>query len=328
MLKIAIVGAGLSGLALARQLAPLARVEVFEKSRGYGGRMATRSRDGFVFDHGAQFFTARTPAFVDFLQPFIDDGVVARWDARFVELEGNRVTAQRQWGEQPAHYVAVPGMNALGKALAAPLDVRRETRVGRLERIPVGWRLWDSAEQPLGEYDWVVLAMPAAQAIALLPDDFPARDSIVATPMLACYSLMLGFDQPLALPWDAALVTRADISWVSVNSSKPGRRGGYALLVHSTNRWAEQNLQLERAQALQHLMDQTSAVLETDLGGAVHVDLHRWLYANVARQTGSKCHLDPALNLALVGDWCIHGRIEAAYLSAREAATQLQPILT
>ncbi|MFN3164316.1 MAG: FAD-dependent oxidoreductase, partial [Pseudohongiellaceae bacterium] len=60
---IAIVGAGLAGIAAARQLAPLADVTVFEKSRGPGGRMATRRAGDFQFDHGAQFFTARTESF-------------------------------------------------------------------------------------------------------------------------------------------------------------------------------------------------------------------------------------------------------------------------
>jgi predicted NAD/FAD-dependent oxidoreductase len=84
---IAVVGAGLPGLVAARQLQAFADVTVFEKSRGAGGRMATRYAGEFKFDHGAQFFTARTTAFRDFLEPLLSEGVIADWPARFAELD-------------------------------------------------------------------------------------------------------------------------------------------------------------------------------------------------------------------------------------------------
>ena len=61
--NIAIIGAGLSGLIAARELAKNNDVTIFEKARGVGGRMATRRAnnlkfDGFNFDHGTQYFTA------------------------------------------------------------------------------------------------------------------------------------------------------------------------------------------------------------------------------------------------------------------------------
>ena len=61
---IAIVGAGIAGLAAARRLrAAGLTCTLFDKSPGLGGRMATR-REGYLrFDHGAQYFTARGPRF-------------------------------------------------------------------------------------------------------------------------------------------------------------------------------------------------------------------------------------------------------------------------
>ena len=65
---IAIIGAGLAGLNLARQLSDVAEVVVFEKSDKLGGRMATHPANGFSFDHGAQFFTAKNDAFKTLVQ--------------------------------------------------------------------------------------------------------------------------------------------------------------------------------------------------------------------------------------------------------------------
>ena len=61
--KVAVIGAGISGLALANRLKNHFEVVVFEKSRGYGGRVATRRFGEFIFDHGAQFFKAKTEEF-------------------------------------------------------------------------------------------------------------------------------------------------------------------------------------------------------------------------------------------------------------------------
>lgn len=61
--NIAIIGAGIAGLSLANMLNDVVNIEVFEKSRGYGGRVATRHNEDFMFDHGAQFFTAKNEKF-------------------------------------------------------------------------------------------------------------------------------------------------------------------------------------------------------------------------------------------------------------------------
>ncbi len=77
MKHIAIIGAGLSGLTLATQLADIAHITLFEKHDHVSGRMATRVHEGYAYDHGAQFFTVKHPAF----QRLIDDMIaaVARW---------------------------------------------------------------------------------------------------------------------------------------------------------------------------------------------------------------------------------------------------------
>jgi NADPH-dependent 2,4-dienoyl-CoA reductase/sulfur reductase-like enzyme len=77
---MAVVGAGISGLTCARTLADHGLpVTVFEKSRGVGGRMATRRSDnGAVFDHGAQYFTVRDQRFQNCVDSWQHAGLVQR----------------------------------------------------------------------------------------------------------------------------------------------------------------------------------------------------------------------------------------------------------
>lgn len=316
-MKVAVIGAGLAGLVTARELAQEHTVTVFEKSRGVGGRMASRYAGAYRFDHGAQFFTARSRAFQRFLQPLIDSGVVANWQGDFAELQGAEIITRREWRDSPAHYVAVPGMNALAQNLASNLDVQLNTTVTELQRENAGWLLRDDTGQELGRFDWVIVALPAAQTSRLIGEHAELGGLAADATMLGCYALMLGFAHPLPLPWQAAVVRDSDLSWVSVNSSKPGRAAVFTLVAHSTNAWAEDHIEDDLANVQQHLVAELSRITGCDCSSADHCDLQRWRYANIDPQSGARCYYDEQMKLAACGDWFIHGRVEAAFKSAR-----------
>ncbi len=76
----AVIGGGMAGLAAARRLVGAGcEVRLVDKSRGVGGRMATRRAEGHQFDHGAQFFTARGDGFSREVEALVAAGGVAGW---------------------------------------------------------------------------------------------------------------------------------------------------------------------------------------------------------------------------------------------------------
>ena len=94
---VAVVGAGIAGLAAARALRAAGHsVIVFDKGRGPGGRASSRRAEPFAFDHGAQYFTVRDPRFQTVVDALRDRGVVAPWTGRIVALspQGPRPLAQ------------------------------------------------------------------------------------------------------------------------------------------------------------------------------------------------------------------------------------------
>ena len=326
MSRIAIIGAGLSGLVAARALQSRHDVTVFEKARGVGGRMATRRAGAWEFDHGAQFFTARTREFQDFLAPLREHGIVADWHADFVELEDGKINAARTWDQDYPHFVGTPKMNALGKWLANGLTVRTNVNVKRLERDGYGWRLLDATLASLGTFDWVISTAPAPQTAALLPTYSPLHDHACGVAMQACFALLLGFEAEPSLEWQAALVRDADISWVSVNSSKPGRSCAFSLVVHSTNAWADQHIDDPLEDVTAHLLRMISEIVGIEASRAAHRDLHRWRYANISAQQPAT-QVDLEHRLAACGDWFVRGRVEGAFTSARNLLRQLTPLI-
>ncbi len=115
--RVAVVGAGISGAACARALVQAGvHVTVFDKSRGPGGRMSTRraeSVDGhpLAFDHGAQYFTARDPAFVVEVLAAQAAGCLALWRPR-MPVNPRSDDAER--------WVALPGMPDLVRHWLVP----------------------------------------------------------------------------------------------------------------------------------------------------------------------------------------------------------------
>ena len=141
--------------------------------------------------------------------------------------------------------------------------------------------------------------------------------------MAGCFTLMLGFETGFALDYQAALVRGEDISWISVNSSKPDRKAAISLLVHSSNSWATKHENLDRYEALQHLLNQTSLVIGQDVSNADHKAVHQLRYANVPKRSGETYFIDHATRSGACGDWLIKGRVEAAFTSGYSIAQDI-----
>ena len=325
-MKIAIIGAGISGLTTAINLDKNAHISIFEKSRGAGGRICTRYTDSYDFDHGAQFFTARSPEFKKFLKPLIKSGVIDNWKARLIEVRDNVIINRQQWNNDLPRYVGVPSMSSIGKYLSKNLDIKLNTEVSIQKSVEM-WKVVGSDGEVFGHYDWVISTIPAKQSLKLLPDYFSHHDALKQKKMLGCYSLMLGFDEALDLDWDAAQLTGTDISWISVNSSKPGRPDDYSLLVHSNNDWAEEHLDDDVDAVKEYLCSQVAEIIGQNVYSAQHIDLHRWRKANIPKQDKETLIIDPESKIAACGDWCKKGRIEEAFRSGFDLAKEMNNIL-
>lgn len=324
MTKIAIIGAGLAGLTLANQLKDYAKITLFEKARGVGGRMSTRRAEAYAFDHGAQFFTAKSPEFQAFIQPMMTEGIIQRWDARFVEIHQRKIIIKPQWNADNPHYVGTPSMSAIPKYLSQGLNIHLQTRIQTLKKEGRQWMLEDEQGVFWGKYDWLILTAPAEQTRALLSPAYALYEKIAPINMQACFSLMLGFESPLALQFDAAIVRDENISWISANHTKPQRNSHYSLLIHATNQWADQHLALDSTAIQAYLCAETSEILGCNLTQAHHQALHTWRYANIGKQSGDSyllCHED---KIGICGDWLIQGRVESAFTSAYHLAKALK----
>lgn len=320
MQKVAIIGAGLAGVTVANAIQGQAEVRLFEKSRGLAGRMSTRRQDEFTFDHGAQYFTMKTVEFAAAMARFEAAGTVAPWPAPVVGISREGEMAPRPIPRQPM--VATPSMTGLVKAMAAELDCRTGQEITAICRQDEGWKLI-SGEEDIWQADWVILAIPAPQVQRLIPPEQAMRAQLEVVKMQGCFTLMLGFDSTLDLPFGAAFPEDSLIGFIADNSSRPGRDGPTALTVQSTNAWAEEHLDDETGSVVAAMGDELSRLIGVNIGEAVFERLHRWRYAATAVPLGQPYLMDAEQRLAAAGDWCIAGRVEAAWQSGHALAGAL-----
>ena len=338
--NMAVIGAGMAGVACARTLAQAGhKVTLFEKSRSLGGRMATRTSAFGTFDHGAQYFTVRDPRFALALDT--TPGLCKPWSANSVQVldELGRITATGLPAKEK-HWVPVPSMNALVTQWAQPLAdlhcVEMETRVTRLERDALNAKKWQlrtdgpgDAQHVYSDFDCVLLAMPSVQARDLLKASKQAAkfakqiDEVVVAP---CWTLMLAFPQAmqpglgaLGPQWNAARSSHHRITWLSRESSKPRRAGVERWTVQASAAWSQEHLE-DDAPRVQAKLLKAFAEVTGIRAEPSHVDIQRWRYAKTAQPLGQSHLWDAKTGIGVCGDWCLGHRVEDAFVSGLELA--------
>lgn len=323
--SIAIIGAGISGLTLAKQLSHVAEVVIFEKSRGVGGRLSTRYAEPFSFDHGAPFFTARSNAFQQFLAPYFACGLVQKWTGNVITLESGKKTSDKIWHEP--HYVAVPTMNSLCKALIDNTVMMLNCEIVSIEnKKNHRWQLSNKNGQSYGPFDWVISTAPSPQTSTLFEKIVPL-DSLVSQ-YRSCYSLMLGFQRPWTQSWIAAEIENSPLQWLFVDSSKPQRdKNLTALVIHASHLWTESHLNEERTDIEFFLRQELQSLLELNVSAPCYSSLHFWRYALInkvqAKAHKSSYFLDQDRHIASVSDCHGTSRVEDAWLNACELASRI-----
>lgn len=326
--SVAVVGAGIGGIAAARTLRDHGlNVTVFEKSRGVGGRVATRRVGELAFDHGAQYFTARDRRFSRYVQSWMQQRLVEPWLGRIIEWKSD---GRHEEKLGTPRYVASPSMNALAKHLSADLDVQTGTHVAEMKRRDGVWTLTDLNGRDLGEFDAVLVNCPPQQALTLLADQTDLCREVETVHMNPCWSLMVATEGLSDTDFDGAFVGEGPISWIAHDGAKPGRSepGNVTTwTVHATSNWSEQHLDADPAVVKQELLAAFQRLFGSDHPvntiEPVHCDAHLWRFAIPDNALPEECLWDADAAVGVCGDWCGPARIEGAFLSGISLAGTL-----
>ncbi len=335
MQKLAIIGAGVAGLMAARLIAqqrPDVAITVFEKSRGLGGRAATRRHDRWRYDHGAQYLRMPDP----WLQTTLasSDLVALQPSVWLVDGAGHCHPSSRP--TQPA-WVYQQGIAQIGRQLIAALtlDLRLQVRVAALHAEGAGWRLMAETAADLGWFDAVLLTPPAPQLRELLAASElsaaakSALDAALAPATYApCLALIVGYATDFTPPWYALLSEdqQLPVRWLGCEHLKPQRAPDHSslLVLHFTPAWSKEHWQWSSERVYQAVQPWLAQVAGRDWPTPVLLDRQGWRYALPTGCADADALHSAAAGLFWAGDYLAgKGRVHLAAEQGRQTAERI-----
>jgi len=338
-----VVGAGVAGLVAAGELVAAGlRVLVLEKSRGVGGRMATRRVGAAVCDHGAQFFTVRTDSFGDTVEAARAAGAVAVWCHGF-SRDGS-LGADGPVGDGHPRWRGVRGMTDLPKRLAALLvggegprcEIRTAVKVAAVGVAAGRVRIEVEAEGRGEVLDagGVVLTSPVPQSLDLLAAggmvegagglDPEAAATLRSVGYDPCFAAMLVLDRPSLVPAPGAVQFPAagggPLAWIADNQQK-GISSVPALTVHASGGFSREHFDAPPGDVAARLVEAARPWIDGDPASVVvESSLHRWKFATpttiLAEAFVAASQAPP---IVCCGDAFAGPRVEGAASSGRAA---------
>ncbi|ESQ49622.1 hypothetical protein EUTSA_v10020605mg [Eutrema salsugineum] len=332
---VAIIGGGMAGLVCALDLeARGVQSTVFDTGiHGLGGRLGTRiiEPQGLIFDHAAQFFTANDSRFIQYVDGWLEKGLVREWKGVVGELEIGGSFSQFP-PSSPPRYIAVNGMRSLADSLlleSQMVNLVRPCWISKLEPLNGMWHLSENGT-PRGQFDVIVIAhngkcanrLLSASGLPLVAKQMKKLD------LSSIWALLAAFDEPLpAVNFEGAFVKGVEsLSWMGNNSAKLGNGGApHCWTFFSTAAYGKQNKvpqenipavtsEKVRAGMLQGV-EIALGLPEGSLPKPVYTRLQLWGAALPKNTPAVPCIFDPQGRAGICGDWLRGSNLESAALS-------------
>lgn len=314
--RTAVIGAGLAGLACARELRRAGSyVEVFERERIIGGRIAT-SRAGLVnFDHGAQYLTARTTAFKEYIDELRATGYAARWEPRTM-IGGTDENDENVAKHATGWYVGTPGMSSIVRPLAEGVRIHTNRTVHTIDRGEKGWHIWFDDQSQEGPFTAIAVCVPAPQARLLLGPVGHLADDIGRVRISPCWALMVRLDEPVFPAQDVFSDMSDVIRWIARNNTKPGRSArGETIVVHASLGWSRETEDADPEMIAGDLWDEVSNLLGLPPTRPQQMTAHLWPHGIVESSLGESFIFSSEHRVGIAGDWCLGRLAEHAFAS-------------
>lgn len=325
-----IIGAGIAGLSAGSRLQAAGwQVLLLDKGRSVGGRMATRRIASGVFDHGAQFFTARSPEFQAQVDEWLALGLARHWTRDFNPPSSSPLVVSPPGEADKSHmrYRPAGGMTTIAKHLASTLPVRVNARV---ISIALGDGVWQASIEDGSRFSAaaMILTAPVPQALELAassqldlhPGSLAQLSSVQYDPCLAVLALV---DGETKLPEHGGLPSPSHtLGWIADNHRKGISPQPGAITLHASADFSRRYWHSDDQAIIEALWNSAAPWVNSSV--LLQAQVKRWRYSRTINPLAqSFAALFAAPPLLLAGDGFSASRIEAAYLSGRAAAEHL-----
>jgi len=297
-LKTIIIGAGMAGLSAARILTQKGHeVTVLDKGRGVGGRMSTRTIQNARVDHGAQYFSVKTPEFQTLISELQSDNITAEW-----------YLAQRE----NVRYIGAKGMNTIPKKMASLLQVFVNEKVILIENSTV-----KTESGNIYPFDNLLITMPIPQIIDLFKNSkmiFSEKDKSVLREIeyQPCIAVMAVLKEPTIIVSGGIILENQSVSWIADNFQK-GITEIPTVTIHASSAYSAKRFDDDLREVEKDLLVSVNQYVNSE--NIVSSQTHRWRFSNATKRYEAHFYQIENQAIYLAGDGFGMGNVEGAFLS-------------
>ena len=315
MKNIIIIGSGIAGLSAANYLSSKKfNVTVLDKGKYPSGRISTRRGEDFIFNHGAQFFTAKSNEFKKICNRAVNDNVLVNW----VDSKKNR-------------FIGNPDMREFSLWLSQNLTIFQENVV---ERLDYNDQFIVYTNKKKFTCDGLIITAPSSQTASLIKNlDETFHKLIEKVEYFPCWCAMLSLRDMNLKNFD--IDEKSIFNWiVSENNKIKNQLNHNCLTIHTNERFSVENLDETKEVTLDKIVQEFTKIYQVKTQDIIYKNIHKWRYAKVKKpfpQEENK--ISKKIPFGIAGDWCppsqdkhYNGngqRVEDAYLSGIECSKSL-----
>ena len=305
-MKIIIIGAGVAGLSAARILTQKGyQVTVLDKGRGVGGRMSTRTIENAKVDHGAQYFSVKTPEFQAFISELQLENIASEW-----------YLAQRD----NVRYMGAKGMNTIPKKMASSLDILLNEKVILIENNTV-----KTESGNVYDFDNLVITIPIPQVIDLFQNSkisFSEDDNTVITQIeyQPCIAVMAVLKEPTDIVSGGIILENQPVAWIADNFQK-GITETPTATVHASAAYSVERFDDDLQEVAKDMLSSVNQYVKSE--NILSFQTHRWKFSNATKRFEKPFYQIENKNIFLGGDGFGMGNVEGAFLSGYYLGTNL-----
>ena len=288
----------MAGLSAARILTQKGyEVIVLDKGRGVGGRMSTRTVENAKADHGAQYFSVKTPEFQTLISELQSDNVTAEWHL-----------AQRE----NVRYIGAKGMNTIPKKMASLSSVLVNEKVILIENNTV-----KTESGNIYPFDKLVITIPIPQVIDLFQNSkmlFSENDKSVLGEIKyePCIAVVAVLKEPTKIVSGGIILENQPVSWIADNFQK-GITQIPTVTIHASSAYSVKRFDDDVHEVAKDMLSSVNQYINSE--NIVSSQIHRWRFSNATKRHEAHFYQIENHAIYLAGDGFGMGNVEGAFLS-------------
>ena len=320
MMDFCILGSGVAGSTIANLLSKKHSVHVFDKARGPGGRSSNkRFKTNLSFDHGVQYISPKSKAFIKFTEKLFKKKVLKTWNGNHLDFTF----------EKKPHSIKYIGKKANNDICKYNLRGIKKTFASQITKINFKDNYWEIKIKDGSNYQfkYLVLTCPFPQLKKIARKYLDRKILNLNVNMQPNMTVMVAFKNQKNLPISSIKFDDDTLAWAANENSKNRFRSNTNLwTLQATLKWSKKTINKYKNNSLimKQLVSRFIKLTGFDKSKIIHTGAHGWKYSYNFEKTTLLSYWNNKYKLGVCGDWFNGPKVENAWLSAQDLAKKIK----